>query len=87
MSLIITTQECFDPEVENCVCGGIPYHDSTLFHNENSCGAAIVKCPECDLCMTEESHNIGYGDTTLKSIYIKVTNRWNEVMSKAKPFK
>ena len=81
MSLIITHQELFDPDVENCVCGGIPYHEATMFHGSNSSGVAIVKCSECDLCMTEESNNIGYGDT-LKSIYIKVTNRWNEVMGR-----
>ena len=44
-------------------------------------GIAKVECPDCGLCMTEESHDIGYGDT-LKAIYIKVTNQWNKVMAK-----
>ena len=79
MSLLSTKVIVFDPTVKDCICGGSPKHSASI--GNLGVGFAVVKCSKCGLSMEEESHNIGYGDS-LKSIYIKVIDRWNRVMEK-----
>lgn len=80
MSLIVTETRVVDPEVSDCMCGGIPEHSSDQLSGYSN-GSASVCCPDCGLSMEESTSDLGFG-ASLESIYLTVVLRWNNIMGK-----